>query len=115
MEGIPRFISVCLFVSFIIIEPTRIYFGFAGNLREKVPELSGCFLLSCFPILPSTIFFVSLQPVCQNGFVLPLEIAVNIVYLVLVSGQVIYSYVAAKKIVRSQAAQFILRIDEKFK
>jgi transmembrane protein 17 len=41
-----KFILVTILVATTIIEITRLYLGFLGNLTEKVPELAGFWLLT---------------------------------------------------------------------
>ena len=46
-------------------EVMRLYFGYYGNLQEKVPHLAAFVLLTVFPAIPSTVYFASLQPLLR--------------------------------------------------
>ena len=50
-----KFILVTLLVATTIIEITRLYLGYLGNLTEKVPELAGFWLLTVLLQFPMVI------------------------------------------------------------
>jgi transmembrane protein 17 len=100
---------IALWPVFLICEPLRLRFGYLGNLQESIPDLAGFLLLSAFPQLPITIYYIVFQPISILGFSLPMDIALNVVYAVLIVGQIIFALFASRQIVASHAAQFMLR------
>jgi transmembrane protein 17 len=103
-----------LYAIFLLVEALRLWLGFSGNMRERVPEIAGCFLFSIFPQIVISLYFMSLQPLSGYGFTMALEYALNIVYLALLLPQVVLSYLAAKHIVQAQTANFFLRLKDDF-
>ncbi|KAI9336827.1 hypothetical protein DFJ73DRAFT_629103 [Zopfochytrium polystomum] len=100
------------FASFVVVEPLRIWLGFSGNLSEKVPDLAGSFLFTCFPQLFACFYFTSVQPKLGQGFNTPFEVALNIVGIALLLPQLYFGYEAGRAIVKSQAASFFLTLSE---
>lgn len=100
-----------MFAIFVLLEPLRLWLGHSGNLRERVPELAGCFLFSLFPQFVISFYFLQLQPLTGWGFTHSLEFALNLVYLAFLIPQILGSYVAARHIVRMQTAHFFLKSD----
>ncbi|KAK3236539.1 hypothetical protein CYMTET_53325, partial [Cymbomonas tetramitiformis] len=49
-----------------VFEPMRVYFGFSGNLQEKVPFLVLFMLITLFPMLPIAGYLGVEQPVCAR-------------------------------------------------
>ncbi len=86
---------------FIIIEPLRLAFGWNGNLGEKVPQIGTFFLLSFFPALPCTVYFVIAAPQ-----LLPAEKALGYIYLAFVIMQAGVSAVVTRRFIRSQSVRF---------
>jgi len=56
-------VSISTLCIWAAIEPARLYYGFSGNLRERVPELSTYLLISLFPQLPFILYLAYVQPV----------------------------------------------------
>jgi transmembrane protein 17 len=104
-----RYASPVLFSIFSMLEIWRLYLGYSGNLMNRVPELAGCFLLSCFPQAVICIYFAYLQSI--RDFVVPVEIAMNTVYLALILPEIILSYKTAGNLIKSQALNFLLQSD----
>lgn len=104
-----RFMIIALLPVFTIFEPLRLRFGYTGNLQESIPDLAGFLLLSAFPQLPITIYYIAFQPISILGFSLPMDIALNIVYGALIVAQIVMACLGARQIVRSHASQFMLR------
>ncbi|KAI9203532.1 uncharacterized protein BJ171DRAFT_460367 [Polychytrium aggregatum] len=103
---------VALASIFIVLEPVRIFMGFTGNLKERVPDLCGSFMLSTFPQLPILLYFCGLQSLTASGFTLPFEFALNFVYALVLIPQILIGYRAAKHIVDIQAARFVVGVGE---
>jgi len=96
------FLSAILVV-FSGLEFGRLYLGFLGNLTEKVPELSGFWLLTLFqlPLLCIYTFYGNFLP-------LPFETALNAVLLSFLAAQLLFGYKANKTIVKHQLHKFHL-------
>ncbi|XP_017580321.1 transmembrane protein 17A isoform X1 [Pygocentrus nattereri] len=99
----------CLMVTGMVLislfEGLRIYLGYVGNLKEKVPELAGFWLISFLFQLPILLFFLS----DEGLMILPLERAVHSLYLAFLLGEVCASFVALRVMTRKLALQFHLR------
>ncbi|KAI9011325.1 hypothetical protein BC832DRAFT_529244, partial [Gaertneriomyces semiglobifer] len=93
---------------FSTVEVARLWLGFVGNLRERVPDLSSCLLLSVFPQLLIVIYFTALQPYTGSGFIHPAERTISAIYLLLLTLQVFYICRAAQRIISVQSARFFL-------
>lgn len=107
-----QFLMLALWAVFVFVEPIRIMWGYHGNLRERVPQLAGHLLFSIFPIIPAIVFFMTFQNVISDGFALPIETALNILYGLIVLPQLVFGYKAAKTFIRAQAAEFFLGMDQ---
>ncbi|KAJ8380145.1 hypothetical protein SKAU_G00009230 [Synaphobranchus kaupii] len=85
-------------------EGLRLYLGYVGNLKEKVPELAGFWLLTFLFQLPILLFFLT-----DEGIViLPLERAVHSVYLLFVLSEVLAAFLALRAMSRKLTLQFHL-------
>ncbi|KAL3894381.1 MAG: hypothetical protein SGCHY_005309 [Lobulomycetales sp.] len=104
-----RFMVITLWPLFLVCEPLRLRLGYTGNLQESIPDLAGFVLLSAFPQLPITVYYIAFQPISILGFSLPLDIALNVVYAVLLVAQIAAALLGGRKIVEAHAAQFLLR------
>ncbi|XP_003230419.1 transmembrane protein 17 [Anolis carolinensis] len=99
-----KFILVTIAILTSLIEIIRLYLGYMGNLQEKVPELAGFWLLSILLQLPLILFLL-----LNEGLkIQPLERAVNIIFIVFLSFQVISAFLALKKMVNQLATRFRL-------
>jgi transmembrane protein 17 len=96
-----KFITILLYVIMFVIEIGRLYLGYEGNLREKVAELSGFWLLSLLQ-LPLVLYLMA----NINTIVLPLEWAVNIPMIVLLIVQLLCGVRALQLMIRSQAIKY---------
>ncbi|EKX33113.1 hypothetical protein GUITHDRAFT_98434 [Guillardia theta CCMP2712] len=95
-----------------LLEPVRLYLGFVGNLQEKVPQLTGFWLLTLIPQLPIAFFFVLSLPVRVSGLPLQLsfDLAGSIILTVFVFLEVIVGFFALRSIVRSQVLKFHMQV-----
>ncbi|KAB0795444.1 hypothetical protein PPYR_12283 [Photinus pyralis] len=99
-----KFLSVTVIVSILIAEVLRLYLGYEGNLRDKIPELAGFWMLSVllqFPLQSLLLF----NPYF-NLYVV--EVFVQSVMLLLLSAQLFFGYRALKFTALTQAAYFKL-------
>ncbi|XP_043096056.1 transmembrane protein 17A [Puntigrus tetrazona] len=99
----------CLLVTGIVLisafEGLRMYLGYAGNLKEKVPELAGFWLISLLFQLPILLFFIS----DEDTIILPLERAVHSLYLGFLLGELLASFLALRVMTRKLAQRFHMR------
>ena len=91
------------------VEPIRLYLGYDGNLREKVPTLIGFFLLTGFFQLPLALFLV----LTQQYAVLPLDRAIHIPLLLFLVAQLITAYRALNRLVTAQTSSIYLAKDQR--
>uniref|UniRef100_A0A8C2GMD4 Uncharacterized protein n=1 Tax=Cyprinus carpio TaxID=7962 RepID=A0A8C2GMD4_CYPCA len=79
----------CLLVTEMVLinifEVLRVYLGYVGNLKEKVPELAGFWLISFLFQLPILLFFIS----DEDTIILPHERAVHSLYLGFLLGELL--------------------------
>ncbi|XP_029112721.1 transmembrane protein 17A [Scleropages formosus] len=86
-------------------EGLRLYLGVVGNLKEKVPELAGFWLLTFLLQLPILLFFLT-----DNGIIiLPLERAMHSLYLVFLLSEILAALQALRVMTRKLTLQFHLR------
>ncbi|KAJ3042530.1 Transmembrane protein 17 [Rhizophlyctis rosea] len=104
MAKINGFLTNILFAIFTCIEPGRLWLGYVGNLREQVPHLSGTLLLTLFPQLLIAFYFAAIQDRIADGVRLPFESAINGIYIFFLIAELGVGYVAAKRMIRIQAA-----------
>lgn len=69
-------VSISVLSVWAFIEPIRLYYGYSGNLNEKVPELATYLLISLFPTGPFLIYLAFLQPV-----IFPVDTFLSIIML----------------------------------
>jgi len=73
-----------------IAEPFRLFFGYSGNLHEKVPQLFAFVLLSVFPQMV-------------------MDFALNLLMLLFLIPEVIFGIRTLKVMIRIQATKFYLQ------
>ncbi|XP_005743133.1 transmembrane protein 17A [Pundamilia nyererei] len=88
-----------------VIEVVRLYLGYTGNLKEKVPELAAFWLLSFMFQLPVLLFFLTDEGI----IILPLERAVHSLYLLFLLAQILASFLALRTMTRKLTLLFHLR------
>ena len=91
-------------VATTIIEITRLYLGYLGNLTEKVPELAGFWLLTVLLQLPMQGFLLF----NEDLVILPMERAANLLMVTLVLIELVVGFIALRRITRYQAKKFHL-------
>uniref|UniRef100_A0A8C1VGS9 Zgc:112294 n=1 Tax=Cyprinus carpio TaxID=7962 RepID=A0A8C1VGS9_CYPCA len=99
----------CLLVTGLVLisifEVLRVYLGYVGNLKEKVPELAGFWLISFLFQLPIILFFIT----DEDTIILPLERAVHSLYLTFLLGELLASFLALCVMTRKLTQQFHMR------
>mmetsp|Transcript_19780 Transcript_19780/g.32501 ORF Transcript_19780/g.32501 Transcript_19780/m.32501 type:complete len:177 (+) Transcript_19780:402-932(+) len=89
-------------------EGFRLWFGYTGNLQEKLPQLSVFMLLSLFPQLPCLIYLLHLQELQ-----LPFERAMSASLVVFVCFELLIGYMTIKSLVKKQTqSYFQLLVEE---
>ncbi|XP_068616964.1 transmembrane protein 17A [Brachionichthys hirsutus] len=88
-----------------VVEVARLYLGYIGNLKEKVPELAAFWLLSFMFQLPVLLFFLTDEEI----IILPLERAVHSLYLLFLLAQILASFQALRAMTRKLTLLFHLR------
>ncbi|XP_050305261.1 transmembrane protein 17-like isoform X2 [Anthonomus grandis grandis] len=94
-------IIVTVTTTIVTVEATRLYLIYEGNLKDKIPELAGFWMLSVFLQLPLQGLLL-LNPYFQLGVLETICQAVMFILLIL---QIIFGYVALK-FTASQQARF---------
>ena len=90
-------VSPMVFWIWAFVEPVRLLLGYVGNLHERVAWLGGFWVLTIFPQIVMHLYFCLAQP--RLWFNLPLEVALSVVYLLLVFAQLLVSYSTIKRLV----------------
>jgi len=85
------------------VEVVRIYFGFTGNLNEKLPHIAGFCLVSVFPQIPLHIYFSAFQPNPTS-----LDIAILVVQWIFLALEIVCGLVTAARLVRYQTSKYYL-------
>ncbi|KAM7415740.1 hypothetical protein PAMA_018007 [Pampus argenteus] len=88
-----------------LIEVVRLYLGYIGNLKEKVPELAAFWILSFMFQLPVLLFFLTDEGI----IILPLERVVHSLYFLFLLGQILASFLALRTMTRKLTLLFHLR------
>lgn len=104
-----KFITITIYIIMFIVEASRLYLGYEGNLREKVAELAGFWLLTLFQV-PLTAYLLA----NVDTILLPLERGVNIVMGVFLCVQLLLGFRALQLMVRAQAVKFHLTQFDRF-
>ncbi|KAK3882201.1 hypothetical protein Pcinc_013420 [Petrolisthes cinctipes] len=92
VSSLYQWVLVAVHTSIPVIEVIRLYIGHIGNLEEKVPELAGSWLLTLLLQLP-LLSFLLLVPGTHS---LPMDYAVNSIFLVFVLLHLAFGYRAIK-------------------
>ncbi|PKU39228.1 transmembrane protein 17b-like [Limosa lapponica baueri] len=100
-----QFLLVTAFLILSLVEGSRLYLGYVGNLQEKVPELAGFLLLSFLIQLPLLLFLLTDSHLIR----LPLEMAVHSLLLAFLLAEMAAAFLALKTMTKQLVAQFYLR------
>ncbi|XP_066942787.1 transmembrane protein 17B-like isoform X2 [Macrobrachium rosenbergii] len=99
ISGLHQFVLIAIYIAVPLIEVIRVYIGNIGNLEEKVPELAGSWLLTLLLQLPLLMFLL----VVPGTMSLPMDYAVNSVYLLFILLHLAFGYKAVNGISSHQA------------
>ncbi|KAK9879852.1 hypothetical protein WA026_008356 [Henosepilachna vigintioctopunctata] len=97
-----KFVILTVICIAILVEILRLYLGYEGNLRDKVPELAGFWMLSVllqFPIQSILLF----TPHIEFSI---LEVLSQTIMFVMLITQIISGYIALKFTAAQQAIYF---------
>eukprot|EP01036_Dinobryon_divergens_P023605 gene23605-31968_t len=100
-------VSISVLAIWTAIEPFRLYYGFSGNLRERVPDLAAYLLISVFPQLPLVIYLAFFQPV-----LFPIDPIMGSLMFIFLVVQVIFGLQTIRKLIRFQTIQFMRLCEE---
>ena len=84
--------------------------GYAGNLMERIPELSGMVILSVVPCGAVSLYFVAVQRMFTAT--LAVEYCLCGVHLLMVFGELVFAWRVAKDIISAQAQSFFLTMQQ---
>jgi transmembrane protein 17 len=101
-------VSVSVWTVWIFFEVIRLYYGFSGNLKEKVPELATYVLITIFPQIPFTLYFAYIQPV-----IFPVDPILGTFMLIFLCLQVYTGFTASRLQIGNQTAQFLREIGDR--
>mmetsp|Transcript_16817 Transcript_16817/g.32797 ORF Transcript_16817/g.32797 Transcript_16817/m.32797 type:complete len:165 (-) Transcript_16817:148-642(-) len=79
----------------------RLWFGFTGNLQEKLPQMSVFLLLSLFPQLPCLLYLMQLQ-----DLQLPMEKILGGIMFAFTGFELIIGYHAMQALVKKQTVTY---------
>ncbi|TNN49801.1 Transmembrane protein 17A [Liparis tanakae] len=105
LPGYYRALLITGMILLTLVEVVRLYLGYVGNLKEKVPELAAFWLLSFMFQLPVLLFFLTDEGI----IILPLERAVHSLYLLLLLAQILASFLALRTMTRKLTLLFHMR------
>lgn len=102
-----RYVPIVATGLYFVVEPVRLYFGFSGNLKEKVPDLATYLLMSTFPQLPLVVYLAYLQSIKY-----PIDNIVGSIMLVLLIIQIYSGVLTVRRLIRMQTSQFMRLCDD---
>mmetsp|Transcript_21944 Transcript_21944/g.30149 ORF Transcript_21944/g.30149 Transcript_21944/m.30149 type:complete len:152 (-) Transcript_21944:272-727(-) len=100
-------VSISVLSIWAAIEPFRLYYGFSGNLKERVPDLAAYLLISVFPQLPFVIYLAFVQPV-----LFPIDPIMGSLMFIFLVVQVFIGLQTIQKMIRFQTVQFLRLCEE---
>ena len=96
-------LPLCVII-FTVTEAVRLQLGYAGNLRERVPELSAFWLLTLFPALLPVLYLTFIQRAVGDNLMIDLAIGIPMVALLL--AELTFALQAARTFIRVQTRAF---------
>jgi transmembrane protein 17 len=100
------------FIMMVIFELIRLYLGYLGNLSERVPELTGFWLLTLIVETPLSLFLLIIVcvPIDENGFQIiyqiPIQFALQLIHFIFIFFENIFGLLALRVLARYQIARF---------
>ena len=102
-------LMVFAFIFKAVIECVRLYLGYAGNLAERMPELTAFCLLTIIFQIPLSIFLLIYQLIATIEVQLALIFAVEILYLTFLVLEAGFGIYAVRIMVTAQSSRFHYR------
>uniref|UniRef100_A0A7R9UGE4 Transmembrane protein 17 n=1 Tax=Pinguiococcus pyrenoidosus TaxID=172671 RepID=A0A7R9UGE4_9STRA len=102
-----RLLTAPALVLWTVAEAFRLFFGFRGNLAERVPLLAAFLIVSFFPQLPCILFLSYFQ-----GILLPFDIIGGTILFVFLLAELGFGYQALRRLIRKQTSQFFRLVQE---
>ena len=96
-----------LLCAWAALEALRLWLGYAGNLRERVPELCAFWLLTLVPQLPIVLFLTFFQAALASGA--PLDLAAGLIPAALLLAELVVGAAALRALIARRAAEYALR------
>ncbi|XP_019856968.1 PREDICTED: transmembrane protein 17-like isoform X2 [Amphimedon queenslandica] len=96
-----KYVTVAVYVILFTVEMLRLYLGYEGNLREKVAELAGFWLLTVLQLLLVLYLVVNV-----NTVLLPLEFAVNGPLLFFLFVQIVTGFRSLQLMIQAQKVKY---------
>ncbi|KAK2583316.1 hypothetical protein KPH14_009318 [Odynerus spinipes] len=104
LTDVYKFITVAIFLLISILECTRLYLGYLGNLAEKIPELASFWLISTLIQLPLELFLL-----LDSRTMLQLsEKIVNSLMIIFLTIEIIAGTIALKNSANHHAKRFYI-------
>lgn len=101
-----KILLTAIMIVMFLVEISRLYLGYAGNLQEKVPELAGFWMLTAFLQFP----LHSLCTFSIDFIILPWERVVDVILMVFILLEIVIGYFAVKKISNHQALKMKIQL-----
>lgn len=99
-------LSVLALILISPIECLRLYLGYSGNLKDKIPDFAGFWILSTFLQLPMQLYLTFFAPQIQKFIISWCIQLLTVIFLAL---QIVISFFAIRKVSRERAQLFHLR------
>ncbi|XP_058810699.1 transmembrane protein 17-like [Phymastichus coffea] len=104
LSQVYKFVSVAAFLAVTVLEGTRLYLGYLGNLSEKIPELASFWLMSLLLQLPLEMFLVF----DRNSIYYPNERIFNVVAFTFLAIEIVTGTFVLKKSADHHAKRFYM-------
>ncbi|XP_014245201.1 transmembrane protein 17-like [Cimex lectularius] len=104
LSGLFQFLLVLTLASSIVIEFVRLYMGFIGNLKEKIPEIASFWLISVLLQTPLQFFLL----LCFKLNPSILETIMQCIMCIFLITQLIFGFLALRRSAKQSAKAFHL-------
>ena len=102
------------FIMMILFEVVRLYLAYVGNLGERVPELTGFWLLTLMVEVPLSTFLLAIVwiPIGSSSkslqivYLLPLQFALQLIHTLFVYFEIAFGLFALRVLARYQISRF---------
>ncbi len=91
----------------VLVEPARLWLGYSGNLRERVPELAAFLLLT---VVPQFLVLIFLGFVPSRRF--PIETIIVVPQLIFLILEFVTAYYTVRQFMARQTAAFFRSVQE---